>query len=64
MFCISQIKVSILALRVCLDFISSLVEKYFRGDLVSLIAANSGLFARAERSKIPKRISNKRKSRL
>ena len=45
-----------------MDFISSLVEKYFRGDLGSLIAANSGLFARAERSKIPKRISNKQKS--
>ena len=39
MSCISQIKVSILTLRVCLDFISSLVENYFRGDLVSLIAA-------------------------
>ena len=49
-------------LRSCLEFISSLVKNYFRVDLSSLGAANSGLFARTKRAKMPKRGSNKQKS--
>ena len=48
--------------RSCLDFISSLVEKAFCVDLHSRFAADSGLFARKERAKMPKRGSNKQKS--
>ena len=49
-------------LRSCLEFISSLVKNYFRVDLSSLGAANSGLFARTKRIKMPERILNKQKS--
>ena len=49
-------------IRSCLDFISSLVERTFCADLHSRNAANSGLFARTERVKMPKRTSNKPKS--
>ena len=49
-------------LRSCLNFIYSLVEKTFWVDLYSWFAANSGLFARTERAKMPKRTSNKQKS--
>ena len=51
-------------LRSCLEFISSLVKNYFRVDLSSLGAANSGLFARTKRIKMPKRILNKQKSQI
>ena len=49
-------------LRSCLEFISSLVKNYFRVDFSSLGAANSGLFARTKRIKMPERILNKQKS--
>lgn len=51
-------------LRSCLEFISSLVKNYFRVDLSSLGATNSGLFARTMRIKMPKRILNKQKSQI
>ena len=47
------------SIRSCLDFISALVGKTFCIDFFSRSAANSGLFARIERKKMPKRISNK-----
>ena len=50
------------AIRICLDFISSLVERCFWVDLLCLGTANSGLFARTKRAKMPKRGSNKQKS--
>ncbi len=49
-------------IRSCLDFISALVERTFCVGFFSRGAANSGLFARIEREKMPKRISNKPKS--
>ena len=49
-------------IRICLDFISSLVERDFCADLHSRDAANSGLFARTERVKVLKITSNKPKS--
>ena len=51
-------------LRSCLEFISSLVKSYFRVDLSSLGTANSGLFARTKRIKMPERILNKQKSQI
>ena len=52
------------SIRSCLDFISALVGKTFCIDFFSRSAANSGLFARIERKKMPKRISNKPNSLL
>ena len=51
-------------LRICFKFISSLAERCFRVDLRCQGAANSGLFARIERAKMPKRPTDKPKSRF
>ena len=50
--------------RICFKFISSLAERCFRVDLRCQGAANSGLFARIERAKMPKRPTDKPKSRF
>ena len=52
------------SIRICFKFISSLAERYFRVDLRCQGAANSGLFARIERAKMPKRPTDKPKSRF
>ena len=54
MSCISQIKVSILTLRVCLDFISSLVEILF-GIFELSALANRPLFAAIRETKSPRK---------
>ena len=51
-------------LRICFKFISSLAERCFRVDLRCQGAANSGLFARIESAKMPKRPTDKPKSRF
>ena len=51
-------------LRICFKFISSLARRCFRVDLRCQGAANSGLFARIERAKMPKRPTDKPKSRF
>ncbi|MBR4042393.1 MAG: ORF6N domain-containing protein [Bacteroidaceae bacterium] len=48
--------------RSCLDFISSLAERHFGIDLSSRGEANSGLFARIERVKMPEMASDNPKS--
>ena len=48
--------------RSCLDFISSLAERHFGIDLSSRGEANSGLFARIERVKMPEMVSDNPKS--
>ena len=50
--------------RICFKIISSLVERCFCVDLCCQGAANSGLFARIESTKMPKRASDKPKSRI
>ena len=50
--------------RSCLDFISSLAERHFGIDLSSRGEANSGLFARIERVKMPEMASDNPKSIL
>ena len=50
--------------RSCLDFISSLAERHFGIDLSSRGEANSGLFARIERVKMPEMASENPKSIL
>ena len=50
--------------RSCLDFISSLAERHFGIDLSSRGEANSGLFARIERVKMPEMVSDNPKSIL
>ena len=48
--------------RSCLDFISSLAERHFGIVLPSLGEANSGLFTRTERVKMPEMASDNPKS--
>ena len=51
-------------IRICFKIISSLAERCFWIDLRYQDAANSGLFARNESAKMPKRASDKPKSRF
>ena len=59
-------KMSIFAPKIesVFKIISSLSERYFRVYLLSQVAANSGLFAKHERVKMPKRASEKPKNRF
>ena len=56
--------IAVRTVRICFKIILNLSERYLGIDLRCQGAANSGLFARIERAKMPKRPTDKPKSRF